>query len=50
MHWHGVPVVAAGAFAGALRGLRGLGPWSSRIEQASRVVILGVGLYLLWSA
>lgn len=46
----GVPVVAAGTFAGALRGLHGLGPWSSRIEQASGVVILGVGLYLLWSA
>jgi cytochrome c-type biogenesis protein len=46
----GVPVVVAGTFAGALRGLRGLGPWSSRIEQASGVVILGVGLYLLWSA
>ncbi|PDV98293.1 cytochrome c biogenesis CcdA family protein [Candidatus Chloroploca asiatica] len=46
----GVPVVAAGTFAGALRQLRDLGSWSIRIEQLSGGVILGVGLYLLWIA
>lgn len=46
----GVPVVAAGTFAGALRQFRDLGAWSTRIEHVSGIVILGVGLYLLWIA
>lgn len=44
----GTPVVAAGTFASALRRLSALGSWSNRIEQASGIVIIGVGLYLLW--
>lgn len=46
----GMPVVAAGTFAGALRQLRGLGAWTPWIERVSGVVIIAVGLYLLWIA
>ena len=43
----GVPVVLAGTFTGALKGLQSLGRWSEWIEKASGVVIIGVGLYFL---
>lgn len=46
----GMPVVAAGTFAGALRQLRGLGAWTPWIQRVSGVVIMGVGLYLIWIA
>jgi cytochrome c-type biogenesis protein len=44
----GVPVVLAGTFTGALKGLQSLGRWSEWIERASGVVIIVVGLYFLW--
>jgi cytochrome c-type biogenesis protein len=46
----GVPIVLAGTFAGALKGLQSLGRWSSVIEKVSGVVVIAVGLYLLWIA
>ena len=46
----GVPIVAAGTFAGALKQLQTLGRWSAIIERASGVVIIAVGLYFLWIA
>ena len=46
----GVPIVAAGTFTGALTKLRAVGRWTSVMEKASAVIILGVGLYFLWIA
>ena len=46
----GVPVVLAGTFTGALKRMQGLGQWSERIERASGVLIIAVGLYFLWIA
>lgn len=46
----GVPIVLAGTFAGAVKGLQAVSRWSSLIERASGVVIIGVGLYFLWLA
>jgi cytochrome c-type biogenesis protein len=46
----GVPIVLAGTFTGALKRLRSLGQWSSLIEKASGVIIVGVGLYFVWIA
>jgi len=46
----GVPIVLAGTFTGALKQLRSLGQWSSLIEKASGVIIVGVGLYFVWIA
>ncbi|MFC2046241.1 cytochrome c biogenesis protein CcdA [Chloroflexota bacterium] len=46
----GVPIVLAGAFAGALKQLQSLGRWSPVIERASAIIIIGVGLYFLWIA
>jgi cytochrome c-type biogenesis protein len=46
----GVPVVLAGTFTGALKGLQSLGRWSEWIEKASGVLIIAVGLYFLWIA
>ncbi|PDW04648.1 cytochrome c biogenesis CcdA family protein [Candidatus Viridilinea mediisalina] len=46
----GMPVVAAGTFAGALRQLRGMAAWTPWIQRVSGVVIMGVGLYLVWIA
>ena len=46
----GAPIVAAGTFTGAVKGLRAAGRWSCIIEKASGVIIIGVGLYLLWIA
>jgi cytochrome c-type biogenesis protein len=46
----GVPVVLAGTFTGALKGLRALGRWSGVIQKVSAGVVLGVGLYFLWLA
>ena len=46
----GVPVVLAGTFTGAVKQLQSLGRWSSVIEKASGVIIMGVGLYFFWLA
>jgi len=46
----GVPIVLAGTFAGALKGLRSLGKWAAMMEKASGVIILLVGCYFLWIA
>lgn len=46
----GVPIVLAGTFTGALRGLRSLGKWSRAIEQISGVLMIAIGLYFLWIA
>jgi cytochrome c-type biogenesis protein len=46
----GVPIVAAGTFTGVLTQLRAFGRWTSLMEKASAVIILGVGLYFLWIA
>jgi len=46
----GVPIVLAGTFTGTLKRLRSLGQWSSLIEKASGVIVVGVGLYFVWIA
>lgn len=46
----GVPVVLAGTFAGALKGMLSLGRWSTVMERGAGVLILGVGFYFLWIA
>jgi cytochrome c-type biogenesis protein len=46
----GVPIIAAGTFAGALKQLRAFGRWSGVMEKVSGVIIIGVGLYLVWLA
>lgn len=46
----GVPVVLAGTFTGALKGLQSLNRWSGAIEKVSGVVVLAVGFYFLWIA
>lgn len=46
----GVPIVLAGTFTGALQSLRAMGRWSRLIEQASGVLMIGVGFYFLWIA
>ena len=46
----GAPVVLAGTFAGALKGLQNMGRWSELIEKASGLIIIAVGLYFLWIA
>jgi cytochrome c-type biogenesis protein len=46
----GVPVVLAGTFTGALKGLQKIGNWSQVIEKVCGVVVIGVGLYFLWIA
>lgn len=46
----GVPIVLAGTFAAALKGLRQAGRWSAALETGSGLVMMGVGLYFLWLA
>lgn len=46
----GVPIVLAGTFAAALKGLRQAGRWSATLETGSGLVLMGVGLYFLWLA
>ena len=46
----GVPVVLAGTFAGALKGMLALGRWSAVMERGAGVLIIGVGFYFLWIA
>lgn len=46
----GVPIVLAGAFAGAAKSLQTFGRWSGAVERASGVIVIAVGLYFLWIA
>jgi cytochrome c-type biogenesis protein len=46
----GVPIVLAGAFTGVLKQIQSFGSWSEKLEKASGVLIIGVGLYFLWIA
>lgn len=46
----GVPVVIAGTFAGALKGMLALGRWAVVMERSAGVLIIGVGFYFLWLA
>jgi len=46
----GVPIVLAGTFAGALKGIHALGKWSGILEKASGVIVILVGFYFLWIA
>jgi len=46
----GVPIVAAGAFTGALKGFLAFGRWTNALEKVSGVIIIGVALYLIWLA
>jgi cytochrome c-type biogenesis protein len=46
----GVPIVAAGTFAGAIKQLQSFARWTQVLEKVSAVLILGVGFYFLWIA
>lgn len=46
----GVPIVLAGTFTGALKGMRSIGKWSESLEKASGVIIILVGFYFIWIA
>ncbi len=46
----GVPIVLAGTFTAALKGLRQAGRWSAALETGSGLVMMGMGLYFLWLA
>lgn len=46
----GVPIVLAGTFTGALKGMRSIGRWSESLEKASGVIIILVGFYFIWIA
>jgi len=46
----GVPIIAAGTFAGLARNLSAMGRWTSLLEKASGALVVGVGLYFLWIA
>jgi thiol:disulfide interchange protein len=45
----GVPILLAGTFTGALKGLHSFGKWSEWLEKASGVLILLVGFYFYGS-
>ena len=44
----GVPVVAAGTFAGVVKALPAMERWSRWMEKSAGVVLIAVGLYLVW--
>jgi len=46
----GVPVILAGTFTGILKNTPALTRWSTIMENAAGVVLLGIGLYFLWIA
>jgi len=46
----GVPIIAAGTFAGVLQHLMALRRWTPVVERISGIVLIGVGLYLIWLA
>jgi cytochrome c-type biogenesis protein len=46
----GVPIVLFGTFAGLIKLIPRLMQWTSRLEQASGVLMIGIGLYFIWIA
>lgn len=46
----GVPILAAGTFAGVIKQLQSFARWAQALEMVSAVLILGVGFYFLWIA
>lgn len=46
----GVPIVLVGSFAGLVKLLPRLAPWTARLEVGSGALMIGVGLYFLWIA
>ena len=43
-----LPLLAVGTFSGLLQRFQGISAWSGRIEKASGVLLIFLGLYLLW--
>lgn len=46
----GVPIVLAGTFTGALKGIRSFGKFSESMEKVSGVILILVGFYFIWIA
>ena len=46
----GVPIIAAGTFAGAIKALPAFARWGERLQQGSGAIVMLVGFYLLWVA
>jgi cytochrome c-type biogenesis protein len=46
----GVPIILAGTFTGALKGMLSFSKWAPMIEKASGIIVLAVGFYFLWIA
>ena len=46
----GVPILAAGTFAGVIRALPAFARWGAHLQQGAGVVVIAVGLYFLWIA
>ncbi len=46
----GLPILAAGTFAGLARNLSAMGRWTTQLERASGAIVIIVGLYFLWIA
>ena len=46
----GVPIIAAGTFAGLARHLSAMGRWTSSLEKGSGPLVVGAGHYSLWIA
>lgn len=46
----GVPIVLLGTFAGLVKLIPQLMQWTTRLEQASGALMVGVGLYFIWIA
>lgn len=43
-----LPLLAVGTFSGLLQRFQGIAVWSERIEKASGILLIFLGLYLLW--
>jgi cytochrome c-type biogenesis protein len=46
----GVPIIVLGTFAGMIKLIPRLMEWTSCLEQASGVLMIGIGLYFIWVA
>ena len=46
----GIPIMAAGTFAGVVKALPVFERWGERLQQGSGVVVILVGLYFIWIA
>jgi cytochrome c-type biogenesis protein len=46
----GIPIVLFGTFAGLLKLMPQLLRWTARLEQASGVLMIGIGIYFIWIA